>query len=195
MARQISLKNSQNSKLPTILFGIFACTFSETAFLEIAVCLTRTVLDCEQSLFSQSSLSSAGLDAIYRAVIQSFLTVCVQFRRYSESDSYSSGSIWSRGVSTPFTTHQIQAVSLLHSCHVDSCRSYLFAILVRQRARWIPREKLMCYEMEESIRIVIVPYQFATSLHHSVYLHPCAVVSHSLLQHLYQAQDTGHPSE
>ena len=82
MARQISLKNSQNSKLPTILFGISACTFSETAFLEIAVCLTRTVLDCEQSLFSQSSLSSAGLDAIYRAVIQSFLTACVQFRRY-----------------------------------------------------------------------------------------------------------------
>ena len=29
-------------------------------------------------------------------------------------------------------------VSLLHSCHVDSCRTYLFAILVRQRARWIP---------------------------------------------------------
>ena len=53
----------------------------------------------------------------------------------------------------------------------------------------------MCYEMEESIRRVIVPYQFATSLHHSVYIHPCAVVSHSLLQLLYQAQDTGHPSE
>ena len=53
----------------------------------------------------------------------------------------------------------------------------------------------MCYEMEESIRRVNVPYQFATSLHHSVYIHPCAVVSHSLLQLLYQAQDTGHPSE
>ncbi|CAH3185397.1 unnamed protein product [Porites lobata] len=53
----------------------------------------------------------------------------------------------------------------------------------------------MCYEMEGSIRRVIVPYQFATSLHHSVYIHPCAVVSHSLLQLLYQAQDTGHPSE
>ena len=53
----------------------------------------------------------------------------------------------------------------------------------------------MCYEMEESIRRVIVPYQFATSLHHSVYIHPCAVVSHSLLQLLYQAQDTEHPSE
>ncbi|CAH3029179.1 unnamed protein product [Porites evermanni] len=59
---------------------------------------------------------------------------------------------------TPFATHQIQAVSLLHSCHVDSCRSYIFAILVRQRAHGIPREKLMCYEMEESIRRVIVPY-------------------------------------
>ena len=47
--------------------------------------------------------------------------------------------------------------------------------------------------MEESIRRVIVPYQFATSLHHSVYVHPCAVVSHFLLQHLYQAQDTGTP--
>ena len=97
MARQISLKNSQNSKLPTILFGIFACTFSETAFLEIAVCLTRTVLDCEQSLFSQSSLSSAGLDAIYRAVIQSFLTACVQFRRYVAKLSMNSTANGSSG--------------------------------------------------------------------------------------------------
>ena len=48
-------------------------------------------------------------------------------------------------------------------------------------------------QMEESIRRVIVPYQFATSLHHSVYVHPCAVVSHFLLHHLYQAQDTGTP--
>ena len=41
----------------------------------------------------------------------------------SESDSDSSGSIWSRGISTPFTTHQIQAVFLLHSRHVDPCQS------------------------------------------------------------------------
>ena len=51
------------------------------------------------------------------------------------SDSYSSGSLWSRGVSTPFATHQIQAVSLFHSCHVDSCRSFHFAILVHHRDR------------------------------------------------------------
>ena len=111
----------------------------------------------------------------------------------SESDSDSSGSIWSRGVSTPFPTHQIQAVSLLHSCHVDSCRSCQLAILVRQRARWIPRAKLVCYEMEESIRRFIVLGQFPTSLLHSVYIHPCPVVSHSLLHHLYEAQDTGKP--
>ena len=126
MACQISLKNSQNSKLPTILFGIFACTFSETAFLEIAVCLTRTVLDCEQSLFSQSSLSSAGLErakwprgklergfagglqlsikfltqttyAIYRVVIQSFLTTCVQFPWYVAKLSMNSTANGSSG--------------------------------------------------------------------------------------------------
>ena len=60
----------------------------------------------------------------------------------SESGSYSSGSLWSRGISTPFTTHQIQAVSLLHSCHVDSCRSYLFAILVRQKLVESPERNL-----------------------------------------------------
>ena len=306
-----------------------------------SLCLTRTVLDCEQSLFSQSSLSSAGLErakwprgklergfagglqlsikfltqttyAIYRAVIQSFLTACVQFRRYVAKLSLNSTANGSSGswnslnffalkiggtvtycliiivslvanslivtivcktpnlkkpinyfianmassdllypifviprrlsnlhtnysfliggqlgqalcklvpffsnvsivvlthnliliavvrfgavvFRTPFATHQIQAVSLLHSCHVDSCRSYIFAILVRQRAHGIPREKLMCYEMEESIRRVIVPYQFATSLHHYVYIHPCAVVNRSLLHHCYQAQDTGTP--
>ena len=53
----------------------------------------------------------------------------------SESDSDSGGSIWSRGVSTPFPTHQIQAVSFLHSRYMDSCRSGQFATLVRLRAR------------------------------------------------------------
>ena len=242
-----------------------------------SLCLTRTVLDCEQSLFSQSSLSSAGLErakwprgklergfagglqlsikfltqttyAIYRAVIQSFLTACVQFRRYvaklslnstangssgswnslnffalkiggtvtycliiivslvanslivtivcktpnlkkpinyfianmasadllypifvipwrlsnlhtnysfliggqlgqalckpiisyvdSESDSDSSGSIWSRGISTPFATHEIQAVFLLHSCHVDVCHSFYFERFVGSLNTW-----------------------------------------------------------
>ena len=62
-------------------------------------------------------------------------------------------------------THQIQAVFLLHSHHVDSCR----------------------------IRRVIVPCQFPTSLLHSVDIHPCDVFSHSLLHHSYQAQDTGTP--
>ena len=111
----------------------------------------------------------------------------------SESDSDSSGSIWSRGVSTPFPTHQIQAVSFLHSRYMDSCRSGQFATLVRLRARWIPRGKLVCYEMEESIRRVIVQCQFLTSFLHSVYVHTSAVASHSLLHHCYQAQDTGTP--
>ena len=51
----------------------------------------------------------------------------------------------------------------------------------------------MCFEMEESIRRVIIPCQFRTSLLQSVYIHPCAVASHPLLHHLYQAQDTGTP--
>ena len=51
----------------------------------------------------------------------------------SESDSHSSGSIWSRGVSTPLPTHQIQAVSLLHFCHVDVFHSFYFARLVGLR--------------------------------------------------------------
>ena len=91
-----------------------------------SLCLTRTVLDCEQSLFSQSSLSSAGLErakwprgklergfagglqlsikfltqttyAIYRAVIQSFLTACVQFRRYVAKLSLNSTANGSSG--------------------------------------------------------------------------------------------------
>ena len=53
-----------------------------------------------------------------------FLCCRFLYRFGSESDSDSSGSIWSRGVSTPFPTHQIQAVSLLHSCHVDLCHSF-----------------------------------------------------------------------
>ena len=52
---------------------------------------------------------------------------------------------------------------------------------------------LVCTEMEESIRRILVLCQFPTSLQHSVYLHPCAAVSHSLLHHLYQAQHTGTP--
>ena len=46
-------------------------------------------------------------------------------------------------------------------------------------------------EMEKSIRRVIVLCQFRTSFLHSVYLHTCAVASHSLLHHCYQGQDTG----
>ena len=37
------------------------------------------------------------------------------------------------GVSTPFATHQIQAVSLLQSCHVDVCHSFYFSRLVGLR--------------------------------------------------------------
>ena len=54
-------------------------------------------------------------------------------------------------------------------------------------------EGTWCYEMGKSIRRVIVPCQFPTSLLHSVDIHPCDVFSHSLLHHSYQAQDTGTP--
>ena len=57
------------------------------------------------------------------------------FRFDTESDSDCGGSIWGRGVSTAFATHQIQTKSLLHSCHVDSGRSYLFAKFDRRRYR------------------------------------------------------------
>ena len=65
---------------------------------------------------------------------------------------------------------------------------YLFAIEIVE-----PRGNLVWSEMEESIWRVIIPCQFRTSLPHSVYIHPCDVVSHSLFHHLYQAQDTGTP--
>ena len=90
-------------------------------------------------------------------------------------------------------THQIQAVFLLHSHHVDSCRNCTFARLVRRQDRRSPRGNLVCYEMGKSIRRVIVPCQFPTSLLHPVDIHPCDVFSHSLLHHSYQAQDTGTP--
>ena len=48
-------------------------------------------------------------------------------------------------------------------------------------------------EMKESIQRILVLCQYPTSSQHSVYLHPCAAVSHSLLHHCYQAQDTGTP--
>ena len=54
-------------------------------------------------------------------------------------------------------------------------------------------EGTWCYEMGKSIRRVIVPCQFPTSLLHSVDIHPCDVFSHSLLHHSYQAQDIGTP--
>ena len=63
------------------------------------------------------------------------------WRFHSESDSDGGGSIWSRGVSAPFPTHQIQAMPLLHSHHVDSCRSCQFAIFVRQQDRRMPRAR------------------------------------------------------
>ena len=47
--------------------------------------------------------------------------------------------------------------------------------------------------MRESIRRVLIRCQFRTSFLQSVYIHPCAVASHSLLHHCYQAQDTGTP--
>ena len=51
----------------------------------------------------------------------------------------------------------------------------------------------MGYEMEESIRRVIVVFQLPTSNVHFVDIHPCDIVSHSLLHHCYQSQDTGTP--
>ena len=75
----------------------------------------------------------------------------------------------------------------LHECH-----SFYFARLVGLRTSWIPGGSQLC-TMEESIRWILVLCQCRTSSHHSVYLHPCAAVSHPLLHHLYQAQDTGTP--
>jgi len=48
-----------------------------------------------------------------------FLPNVSMFVIYSESGPYSSGPIWSCGIPSPFSTHQFQAVPLLHSRHVD----------------------------------------------------------------------------
>ena len=77
--------------------------------------------------------------------------------------------------------------------YMDSCRSGQFAILVHFRARWTPRGSPVCYWMGESIRRVLILCQFRTSFLQSVCIHTCAVASHSLLHHCYQAQDTGTP--
>ena len=53
----------------------------------------------------------------------------------------------------------------------------------------------MCSGMEESIRRVLIRCQFRTSLLHSVYIHTCAVASHSLLHHCFQAKTQAHPGE
>ena len=42
-------------------------------------------------------------------------------------------------------------------------------------------------------KVFVIPCQLPTSFLHSVYIHPCAVASHSLLHYCYQAQDTGTP--
>ena len=60
-------------------------------------------------------------------------------------------------------------LSLLHSHHVDSCRSFQFARLVHLRARWIPRGNQVCFKMEESIWRALILCQFRTSFLHSVY--------------------------
>ena len=78
-----------------------------------------------------------------------------------------------RGVSTPFAT--------------------LFAKFDRRRYRSIPRGNLVCYEVGESIRRIIVLCQYRTSSRHSADTHPCAVVSYCLLHHHYEALDTGTP--
>ena len=67
---------------------------------------------------------------------------------------------------------------------------YLFA---NEPSRRIPRGNLVCFELEESIRRVILVFQLPTSNVHSVDIHPCDVVSHSLLHHCYEAQETGTP--
>ena len=111
----------------------------------------------------------------------------------SESDSDSGGSICSRGVSTPFPTHQVQAVSLLHFRDVDCSRGCLFAKFVHLPTRWILRRNSVPEEMEESIRRVLVLYRLPITILYSAYIHPCDNISHSLLHHPHQAQDTGTP--
>ena len=56
-----------------------------------------------------------------------------------------------------------------------------------------PEGTRFCEGMEGSIRRVIVLCQLPTSNVHSVDIHPCDVVSQSLLHPCYQAQDTGTP--
>ena len=67
------------------------------------------------------------------------------------------------------------------------------SIFDRQRYRRIPRENPVCYEMGESIGRIIVLCRYRTSLLHSAYKPPSALVSYCLLHHHYEAQDTGTP--
>ena len=123
----------------------------------------------------------------------SFLCWRFHYRFDSESDFDNSGSICSSGISTPLSTHQIQAVSILHSRHVDSRSGCHFATFFHLPTRWILRGNEVRHEMEESIRRVLVHCRLPISRFYSVYIHPCDVAYHSLLHHPYQAQDTGTP--
>ena len=94
-----------------------------------------------------------------------------------------------------FPTYQIQVVSLLYSRHLDSCSSCQFVLLVRRETGWKLRKNAVWSKrrMEGSIRRVLVLFRLRNSDLYLVYLHPCTVVSHSLLHHPYQTQDTGTP--
>ena len=102
-------------------------------------------------------------------------------------------SICSRGISTPLSTHQIQAVSFLHFRHVGSRSGFHFALFLHLPTRWILREKVVRRETEESIRTVLVPFRLPLGRFYSVYIYPCDVVGPSLLHHHHQAQDTETP--
>ena len=54
-----------------------------------------------------------------------FLTDASTAGVYSEPSSNSSGSFWSCGISSPFSTHQFKAVPVLHSRHLDHRDGYL----------------------------------------------------------------------
>ena len=69
---------------------------------------------------------------------------------------------------------------------------YLFAVKL---VAWKLRKNAVWSKgpMEGSIRGVLVLFRLRNSDLYLVYLHPCTVVSHSLLHHPYQTQDTGTP--
>ena len=62
-----------------------------------------------------------------------FSTTCLLCCVFSESGFDSSGSIWSCGISPPFSTHQFKAVPFLYSRHLDHRDSCPLPIFLRRQ--------------------------------------------------------------